>query len=132
SFYAYSTQTQYLGAQQPIMFDYTETNIGNCFNIQTGRFKAPVRGLYFFSGNIMAEPGHYLHIEVVKNGRRVSSIFAGKSAGTFDNNTGNAVINLLLQAGDEVWIRDQNDQNGVAVVSRTYAMFSGFLISQNV
>ncbi|KAK3107526.1 hypothetical protein FSP39_016700, partial [Pinctada imbricata] len=131
-FYAYATQRQNLYSQQVIKFDYVETNVGNCFDVTTGKFRAPVRGLYFFDGNIMAAPGHYIHIEMVKNGRRVASIFAAKGEYPYDDNTGSAAINLVLQKGEEVWLRDQNDPDGEAVVTDPYAMFSGFLINEIV
>ena len=102
AFYAYSTRTQYIYPLQTFMFDLIETNIGNCYSQQDGKFTAPARGLYYFAANIMAEPGHYIHIEIVKNGRRVSSLFAGKSGFAYNTDTGNAVLNIVLDRGDQV------------------------------
>ena len=129
AFYAYSTRSQNLYTQQTIMFDYVETNVGSAFSVAEAKFQAPMRGLYFFSANIMADPGHYIHIEMVQNGRRIASIFAAKGEYPYDDNTGSAVVNVVLQKGDKVWIRDQSDPDGEAVTSASYAMFSGFLIS---
>ena len=132
AFYAYASRFQTLYPLQPFMFDLVETNVCNGFNVQDSKFTAPARGLYYFAANIMARPGHYIHIDVVKNGRRISSLFAGKSGITYNSMTGNAIMNIVLDAGDCVWVRHQANYEREAVVSAPYAMFSGYLITQNV
>ncbi|KAK3107601.1 hypothetical protein FSP39_018133 [Pinctada imbricata] len=72
----------------------------------------------------MAYPGHYIHAEMVHNGAAISYVYASKS----EDDTGTAVVNLVLQKGDKVWVKHGNDPNGIAQLEGYYSAFSGFLI----
>ena len=41
-----------IGTNTPIVFNLTHENIGSCYSTSTGKFTAPVNGVYVFSFNV--------------------------------------------------------------------------------
>ena len=128
SFYAYATQSPILGDQQTIIFDHVVTNLASGYDGQDGQFRAPRAGLYFFSTSLMAYPGKHIHAQVVRNGQPVAYVYAAKN----EDDIGTAVMNLVLQTGDKVWVKHGTDTSGVAQLEPNYSTFSGFLITENI
>ena len=125
-------RTLSLETQQTIIFDNVVTNLGSGYDGQDGQFTVPRAGLYFFATSLMAFPNHYIHAEVVHNGKNVAYVFAANSATSLGDDTGTAVMNLVLQAGDKVWVRHRSDPGSAAYLESPYSTFSGFLISENI
>ena len=46
----------YRGMDDYLVFSKLTTNLGNGFDIETGKFTAPVSGLYFFALNVYGQP----------------------------------------------------------------------------
>ncbi|XP_056002423.1 complement C1q-like protein 4 [Ostrea edulis] len=126
-FSARLSRSVYLGNGQAVKYDRVITNYGNGYNKWTGHFTAPRKGLYLFSCSIMAGRKTLIHIEIVKNGRRISAIFANDSG--FDQSSQTVV--LFLKRGDSVWTR-QRDRGRHLHDHVGYNMFTGVLISKNV
>ncbi|XP_062575829.1 complement C1q tumor necrosis factor-related protein 3-like [Saccostrea cucullata] len=117
----------HLGHGQAIRYDKIITNYGNSYNKWTGHFVAPKKGLYLFSCSIMAYNDETIHIQMVKNGIKVSTIYSNPSR--FDHSSQTVV--LVLQKGDSVWTRQAYSGRHLHKVA-VYNMFSGVLISENI
>ncbi|XP_062576660.1 complement C1q tumor necrosis factor-related protein 3-like, partial [Saccostrea cucullata] len=117
----------FLGDGQAIKYDKIITNYGNSYNKWTGHFVAPKKGLYLFSCSIMADHTGHIHVQIVKNGTKISTIYSNLSS--YDQSSQTVV--LALRRGDSVWTRQSlfgrrlHDHLG-------YNMFTGILISRNI
>ncbi|XP_061179173.1 complement C1q tumor necrosis factor-related protein 6-like [Saccostrea echinata] len=119
------SQNVQLGNRQTVNYEKVITNQGDGYNRWTGHFTAPRRGLYLFSCTIMALHNHRIHIEIMKNGKRISTLYSS----TTDQSSQTVV--LVLNEGDSVWTRQAwsgrhlHDHVG-------YNVFTGVLISENL
>ena len=126
-FSARMTRDAYLGDGQAVKYNDVISNYGGGYNRWTGHFTAPLKGLYLFSCTIMADRGSYLHIEIVKNGKRIGAVHSNTSH--WDQGSQTVVVGL--RKGDHVWTRQYylgrhlHDNVG-------YNMFTGVLISRNI
>ncbi|XP_061179174.1 complement C1q tumor necrosis factor-related protein 3-like [Saccostrea echinata] len=114
-----------LGKGEAVKYDTVITNKGNAYNRWSGHFTAPLKGLYLFSCTILAQHRYHAHIEIMKNGSKISTLYSS----TTDQSS--QTIVLVLREGDTVWTRQAwtgrhlHDHVG-------YNMFTGVLISENV
>ncbi len=87
-----------ISAQNLILLNTTEFNVGSCFNTSTYRFTAPVAGYYLFTGVVQAAAVNQTHVNFFKNG---SDYLDGWI--DFGNTTGATQSRILsLAAGDYV------------------------------
>lgn len=121
---------EHLGLLQPILFPTTITNEGNGYDSKTSVFKAPTRGLYFFSANLMSHYNEDFEAQLVKDGIVLVYAFVG-NGDTHGVGTLSGV--LFLEAGNDVWIRTHNNSayndGNVRVYGYAWSWFSGFLIA---
>ena len=110
---------------QVIMFDETFANIGQGFNLNTGKFTCPFSGVYVFMYNIGIKDAHP-KVSLMKNGERMASVYStyGDSHGQISNG-----LILPLVFGDAVWLKFI-DFNRMQVYSseNRFTNFSGFLL----
>ncbi|XP_026060889.1 cerebellin 13 [Carassius auratus] len=100
------------------------TNTGNAYDPNTGIFKAPVNGVYFFRFYAHAHTPTQMAVSLHKNDQLQCSVFSQKP---FSNANGSNGVVLSLQKGDEVytqlwknsWVYDDGN---------SYTSFSGFLL----
>ncbi|KAI4877991.1 hypothetical protein NFI96_012186, partial [Prochilodus magdalenae] len=98
-------------SESPILpYKNVFTNIGNAYNPDTGVFKAPVKGLYYFSFTVF-NPYDYSSstqvgaaVALVKNGAFVLSV-SDNAPGVDTEDTGAGSACLLLEKGDEVYVK---------------------------
>ncbi|KAJ8298860.1 hypothetical protein KUTeg_022920 [Tegillarca granosa] len=106
------------------------TNIGNGYSVKSGKFVAPVSGIYLFAVTVMGKSGCAEHLDIFKNNNRVGMV---KTEKTKDLDSGSNVIVLDLTTSDVVYLK--YFQNGACQGLFTYKdyaynTFSGFLIKK--
>uniref|UniRef100_A0A668RN94 C1q domain-containing protein n=1 Tax=Oreochromis aureus TaxID=47969 RepID=A0A668RN94_OREAU len=109
-----------------LIFKHVVTNIGNAYNINTGIFTAPVRGVYHFEWHIGAngDASHAVYALLFKNGERIFTAYEVQPSHYVTTSNG---ASLLLEVGDQVLLH-------LATNSKIYdnqnhlSTFSGHLI----
>ncbi|XP_052761729.1 uncharacterized protein LOC128204353 [Mya arenaria] len=67
-FHARSPQTSSLSTDEVIVYKTVETNQGNGYIATTGKFTAPVPGLYMFFMHTCTRPNTYGYLQILKEG----------------------------------------------------------------
>ncbi|XP_048384196.1 complement C1q tumor necrosis factor-related protein 3-like isoform X1 [Stegostoma tigrinum] len=120
-----SMATHFTNQNSGIIFSSVETNVGSYFDVMTGRFTAPITGVYFFIFNMMKhEDVEETSVYLMHNGNVVISMYSSESKGKHDT-SGNSGV-LKLQTGDEVWLRMGN--GALHGDHQRHCTFSGFLL----
>uniref|UniRef100_A0A8C6YPF1 Complement C1q tumor necrosis factor-related protein 3 n=1 Tax=Nothoprocta perdicaria TaxID=30464 RepID=A0A8C6YPF1_NOTPE len=120
-----SMATHFSNQNSGIIFSSVETNVGNFFDVMTGRFGAPVNGVYFFTFNMMKhEDVEEVYVYLMHNGNTVFSLYSYESKGKADT-SGNSAV-LKLAKGDEVWLRMGN--GALHGDHQRFSTFAGFLL----
>ncbi|KAK7094393.1 complement C1q-like protein 3 [Littorina saxatilis] len=112
--------------RQVLQFDKVVTNVGNGYNPSTGKFTAPVRGVYAFLLNLFAPSNSnvgQLGLLIVKQdvvivgawGRQIDD--EGEPAST--------QVSIELAAGEQVWVRQDA---GRGVRGGVWTVFTGYLL----
>ncbi|KAL4237593.1 hypothetical protein ACF0H5_002307 [Mactra antiquata] len=118
-----------LGADQNIIFNQVETNIGNAYNVHHGVFIAPTTGTYVFHVTTFALSTQAARCKIVVNGRARAEVYA--TGNPTDHNTGSQLLVVHLSQGDDVavqgWAHDNIYGDG-----NLWTSFSGFLIHSDV
>jgi hypothetical protein len=91
---------------QDVTFEYTVTNIGNGFNKDLGKFKAPVDGVYEFSFSTIDNSGSNVYIHVRKNGADLFKVRSSINAS--DHNSFGYTWQLSLNKNDLINLYVQN------------------------
>ncbi|KAK3580243.1 hypothetical protein CHS0354_012770 [Potamilus streckersoni] len=114
-----------LGDHHPIAFDHVITNIGGAYHPSTGLFIAPVDGVYVFNLGGMSRPRKRLHLEFVKDGTEIQSIYP--DAGSTDSFASDSLVAVLeLNKGSEVWVRTRGGSGEIHGYNFTF--FTGWLL----
>jgi hypothetical protein len=110
-----------------VLFNDVGLNQGSCYSSSTGKFVAPVHGVYFFGFTGRHNSNNGVIVEIQKNGTRVMSMRSTSTNGTMGN------MNLAGTACIEL---DANDDVKCVVTTQTLwggtdgegAVFTGYLI----
>ncbi|XP_070568378.1 complement C1q tumor necrosis factor-related protein 3-like isoform X2 [Ptychodera flava] len=113
----------------PVTYQKIYTNMGNGFNIGTGKFTCSVSGVYFFMISANRKNDQSLFMCLMKNDEQLPCIYVAHSANRYHGSASNSVI-IDLQHGDEVWVRLAS---GYALYSNVneYTTFTGYLLYEN-
>ncbi|XP_032888486.1 complement C1q tumor necrosis factor-related protein 3 isoform X1 [Amblyraja radiata] len=123
-----SMATHFTNQNSGIIFSSVETNVGNYFDVMTGRFSAPIAGVYFFIFNMMKhEDVEETTVYLMHNGNAIITMFSSESKGKHDT-AGNSGV-VKLDTGDEVWLRMGN--GALHGDHQRYCTFSGFLLFES-
>ncbi|XP_078265759.1 uncharacterized protein LOC144598966 [Rhinoraja longicauda] len=124
-----SMATHFTNKNSGIIFSSVETNVGSYFDVMTGRFNAPIAGVYFFIFNMMKhEDVEETTVYLMHNGNAIITMFSSESKGKHDT-AGNSGV-LKLDTGDEVWLRMGN--GALHGDHQRYSTFSGFLLFESI
>ncbi|TRY98924.1 hypothetical protein DNTS_016981 [Danionella cerebrum] len=110
--------------QKTLVYKKVFSNVGNAYDSNTGVFKAPVKGVYYFRFYGHSHSGITMAVSLMKNGATMCSVHDWKPQG--NGNTSNGIV-LILEPGDEI---DTRLWKGSRVYDdpASYTSFSGFLI----
>ncbi|XP_062602403.1 complement C1q tumor necrosis factor-related protein 2-like [Saccostrea cucullata] len=108
-----------------IIFKKVTLNSGNAYDATTGKFTAPVDGIYSFTWTIATDAGKYLSTEILMNGKPVSYNHVNGRSGSSNYESGSATANIEMKKNDQVWIRAYE---GGGYARYTWSSFSGFQI----
>ncbi|XP_045031963.1 uncharacterized protein LOC116927129 [Daphnia magna] len=144
--YFYVQKTKSFSAKNtPIPFERAILNIGGAMNLESGKFKAPVTGTYFFSFIGLVQ---YPITSTVLNELSVMLYQNGQVVGRGQFNEVDAVNNvyylspvtvqstLMLKAGDEVWLEASYVLFSVGYLfdsdGTRYTHFNGWLLEEDI
>uniref|UniRef100_A0A8C5LWU0 C1q and TNF related 3 n=1 Tax=Leptobrachium leishanense TaxID=445787 RepID=A0A8C5LWU0_9ANUR len=120
-----SMATHFSNINSGIIFSSVETNVGNFFDVMTGRFAAPVTGVYFFTFHMLKhEEVDDVYVYLMHNGNSIVSMYSYEAKGKQDTAGNSAVLKLAKQ--DEVWLR--MGTGALHGDHQRYCTFSGFLL----
>ena len=114
-----------------IPFQFARLNEGGAFDLPSGLFTAPVKGIYHFDFSAVKSLSDYLHISLQVNGANVGRVVTYTSA-TESNNVVSLSASLRLAAGDRVNVF--NDYNGSLTGGPfdLFTNFSGWLVEEDL
>ena len=112
-----------------VVFDEASLNQGSHYSTSTGRFTAPVAGLYWFSVRCLTDmdgTDGYAAINITKNG----SVYARDQTYSLEDNdhSGGTSLVMYLAANDYIAVTANRGLYGASGGSANYTHFSGYLI----
>ena len=112
-------------ANDAIKFNDVSLNIGNGYNPSTGKFTAPVDGIYQISYSYLQQNGVSSYVQLIKDGAVYSEVHANHKSHDQLSKT----VLVQLKKGQAVWIRLYNSSSYAVNGSGRYTTFAGYLIS---
>ena len=112
-------------ANDAIKFNDVSINVGNGYNPGTGKFTAPVDGIYLISLSYVQQNRYSSHVQLIKDGAMYSDVHANHK--NYDQLSKTVLIQL--KKGQNIWVRLVKSSIYAVNGSRKYTTFSGYLIS---
>ena len=110
--------------QSVLRFDEAASSSGNGYDINSGKFTAPVAGDYAFFLTTAAGNSHGpAELAIVKGSLVLGEVYASESQPT--KHQGSTLVTTHLAGGDKVWVRQQR---GDSVGGGFLTVFTGFLL----
>ncbi|KAA0716154.1 Complement C1q-like protein 2 C1q and tumor necrosis factor-related protein 10 [Triplophysa tibetana] len=123
----------YVGLKNPhegyevLRFDDVVTNVGNHYDLTTGKFTCQVSGIYYFTYHVLMRGGDgtSMWADLCKNGQVRASAIAQDADQNYDYASNSAVLHL--DSGDEIYVKlDGGKAHGGN--NNKYSTFSGFIL----
>ena len=114
------------GKNQILKYDHVVTNIGGGYNTTTGKFTAPVNGVYSFSWTYMTKKGAACYIGGVVDGRQLVWSAIHDQTAKWLSTTAHLVIQM--KKGSGFWTPDYSGFTA-AYIHSEYTFLSGYKIS---
>ena len=70
-----SRELSHLLERHLVVFDSVQTNVGGAYSTETGKFVAPVPGVYVFSTSLLGHSQNGCRAGIVRNGHVVVRLF---------------------------------------------------------
>ena len=104
--------------------------MANAYDITTGIFTAPIRGVYILHMDIMIEPGNNEYLQFVKDGNHLMYNYVHAIGGLDDVSSSRTVV-VEIERGSQVWIRAvQTASHGTGTIhGKEFSAFSGWLLT---
>ncbi|XP_060580524.1 heavy metal-binding protein HIP-like, partial [Ruditapes philippinarum] len=100
---AHLTKSVSPGANERIIFDDVQLNLGGAYHPIPGGFSPPYTGTYLFSVSICSKGGHFIVLDLMRNTDVIGRILAG-DAGNYDDCSSETTV-AQLHSGDEVFVQ---------------------------
>jgi len=116
--------------QGAYVFDNAILNIGNGYDTNTGKFTAPVSGVYIIAVQLFTDGGDKEHpfADIKLNGDTLARLAFEENNGQEDSDS--TTVTVQLQAGDEVWIQSEEGQ-AYHYWGGFHTFFTGTLVAAN-
>ncbi|XP_052787701.1 complement C1q-like protein 2 [Mya arenaria] len=101
-FHARSPQTSSLSTGEIIVYKTGEINQGNGYSATTGKFTAPVQGLYMFFMHTCTNTNKYGYLQIVKDGL---NLIANDQHETTGITCSSSQVFVNLDIGENVWVQ---------------------------
>ncbi|XP_052786341.1 complement C1q-like protein 4 [Mya arenaria] len=127
-FQARSPQTSSLTTGEVIVYKTEETNQGNGYSATTGKFTAPVKGLYMFFMHTCTNSHKFAFLQLVKDGL---NLIANEKHATSGVTCSSSQVFVKLDIGEKVWVQCSGGASTVQLYhSQAYSWtsFGGDLI----
>ena len=108
-----------------IKFNDVTLNIGSGYNPSTGKFTAPVDGIYQISVSYLQQNGYRSHVQLIKDGKVYSELHAYHKS--YDQLS--KTVLMQLKKGQTAWVRMVKRSDGAVHGGSRYTTFAGYLIS---
>ena len=120
--------TSYLSSStgQAVPFETMHTNVGEDFDVASGRFTCEIPGIYMFTYNFLTNTGDPF-VTLMKNDDKINSAY--RQSESFHDMIGNAAV-LQLVTGDQVWLKYGHPNKFLHSNSEMYTTFSGGLLHE--
>ena len=121
----------------PIPFDVEKLNVGGTMNLTSGKFTAPLDGMYAFSFTGRAylptsSSNVYLQLYLYLNGNMIGRGVADQVNTAWQYETYSWQSTLNLQKGDEIWLEIFSMSTGAHLNGYSYTQFSGYLLEEKI
>ena len=133
-FYVQRNTDGFNTARIPIPFDVERLNVGGAMNLTSGKFTAPLNGIYAFSftGRMNLPGSVNFFIDMYLNGNRISAGRADHGGANGQSETFSFHSTLNLQNGDQIWLEISQMSTGTYLTGALYTQFSGYLLEENI
>ncbi|WP_411027245.1 C1q-like domain-containing protein, partial [Salmonella sp. s54925] len=111
-------------AGDSIKFNDVSINIGDVYNPTTGKFQAPMDGIYEFHFSVLQRKGYQSYVYLMKDGAVYTKLHANHKNYDILSKT----VLMLLKKDQNVWVRLPKDSRFAIYGGERYSTFSGHLI----
>ncbi|XP_028401091.1 complement C1q tumor necrosis factor-related protein 3-like [Dendronephthya gigantea] len=108
-----------------IRFNTVDLNTGNGYSASTGKFTAPIAGLYQFSASYLQRHGYSSHVKLMKG----NTVFSELHANHKNYDQLSKTILVALAKGETFWVQLHRSSTYAVHGAGRYTQFGGFLLS---
>ncbi|XP_070568374.1 complement C1q tumor necrosis factor-related protein 5-like [Ptychodera flava] len=112
-----------------VTYDKVYTNMGDGYDMSTGKFTCSVGGVYFFMITALRNNANNMFACLMKNSTQLPCIYVSHSSSRSHGSASNSVI-IDLGQGDQVWVK-LGTGYALQSFSNEYVTFTGYLLYQS-